>query len=187
LEANDIRVLLSQPIRYIRKLFLSVRIEIIHVIGNHLNRFFPYRNLFREDPLSGTSIIKNSQFNNNAAKGTQHQWLLKTHHIKKRHRLTANTGNNTNPGNEIHSFPSGFIRPVANPAMAATAKAIVINTNKIYINFFILPILRFKQKRDYPEKTVPQFIHYNLSASGRDSFKKLIEAFLVEPLGSSSD
>ena len=125
--------------------------------------------------------------NVDAAKGTQHQWLLKTHHIKKRHRLTANTGNNTNPGNEIHSFPSGFIRPVANPAMAATAKAIVINTNKIYINFFILPILRFKQKRDYPEKTVPQFIHYNLSASGRDSFKKLIEAFLVEPLGSSSD
>ena len=60
-------------------------------------------------------------------------------------------------------------------------------TNKVYINFFILPILRFKQKRDYPEKTVPQFIHYNLSASGRDSLKKLIEAFLVEPLGSSSD
>ena len=101
--------------------------------------------------------------------------------------MTANTGNNTNPGNEIHSFPSGLIRPVANPAMAATTKAIVINTNKIYINFFILPILRFKQKRDYPEKTVPQFIPYNLSASGRDSLKKLIEAFLVEPLGSSSD
>ena len=47
--------------------------------------------------------------------------------------MAANTGNNTNPGNEIHSFPSGLIRPVANPAMAATTKAIVINTNKIYI------------------------------------------------------
>lgn len=48
-------------------------------------------------------------------------------------------------------------------------------------------LISFCLKRLINTYTNSQFIHYNLSASGRDSFKKLIEAFLVEPLGSSSD
>ena len=91
----------------------------------------------------------------------------------------------------IANVANGLIIYINNVAAVRQIKEILSKdrngTNKIYINFFILPILRFKQKRDYPEKTVPQFIPYNLSASGRDSLKKLIEAFLVEPLGSFSD